>query len=84
MQHLMRVIWIGVLKLRKVRVSSTHVNWHPILQGQDIEIMTALGTILQIINGKHVSVTQMAAINRSVNLSNRKHSAVYLKLPISK
>ena len=67
----MHVIWeIGVLQLKKVQVSSTHVNWHLILLDQDIEIMTALRIIITLIpNGRNVSVTQMAVMSPLVSFS---------------
>ena len=68
LQHLSRVIWIGVLKLKHVQVSSTHVDWNLLSMTKDIDMITALWCIPNF-NGNYVTVTQMAAINKLVSIS---------------
>ena len=61
-------------------MSSTHVNWHLILE-KDIKMNPAtmiIHLILDILIGKHVSVTQMAAIKSLVSFTIPNHSKVFL------
>ena len=76
--HLMRVIWIGVLKLKHVQVLSTHVDWNHLSMTKGIDMITAQRFIPNF-NGKYVTVTQMAAINKLVSLNIPKHSTVHQK-----